>query len=79
MEQLAEQNIKKDILYFQIENAEIDKSEEITQDIVLDLNKDGNIIGIKILNASRHPGNIHFKSLHHKYELQPGGIYERIG
>lgn len=46
---------KTDLLYLRIEPAMQDViNRRVTEDIVLDINKDNKIIGIEIMDASRH-------------------------
>ena len=48
-------NSKTDLLYLRIEPAIQDViNRRVTEDIVLDINKDNKIIGIEIIDASKH-------------------------
>ena len=54
---------KADVLYLRLDDSEIIESEEITSGVVLDFNKEGQIVGIEILGLSNGPKLINFKSL----------------
>ena len=41
-----------DALYIRLKETEVDTSDEITEDIIMDYDKDGKLIGIEILSAS---------------------------
>jgi uncharacterized protein YuzE len=43
-----------DALYIRLKETDIADTNELTYDIILDYDKDGNIIGIEILSASEH-------------------------
>ncbi|MBK8396915.1 MAG: DUF2283 domain-containing protein [Leptospiraceae bacterium] len=43
---------KADALYLRLDDSEIIESEEITSGIVLDFNKEGQIVGVEILGLS---------------------------
>jgi len=42
-----------DALYIRFNNKEIDSSDEILEDVIVDFDKDGNIVAIEILSASK--------------------------
>jgi uncharacterized protein YuzE len=46
-----------DVLTIQFSNAPVDESDEDKPGIILDYDKDGNVVGIEILNASRRMEN----------------------
>jgi uncharacterized protein YuzE len=46
-----------DILRITLKDTEIDESDEETPGIILDFDRDGNIIGLEILQASRRIDN----------------------
>lgn len=54
---------KADALYLRLDDSEIIESEEITSGIVLDFNKEGQIVGVEILGLSHWSKLINFKSL----------------
>ena len=58
---------KADALYLMIDNSEIIESEEITPGIILDFNKDNQVVGVEILNLSKRSTPINFRSL--QYEV----------
>ncbi|MCD6552203.1 DUF2283 domain-containing protein [Thermotoga sp.] len=41
-----------DALYIRFNDREIDSSDEILEDVIVDFDKDGNIVAIEILSAS---------------------------
>jgi len=43
-----------DALYFELDDAEIVESEEVQPGVILDFDKDGRLVGIEILDLSRH-------------------------
>lgn len=43
-----------DALYIRFKDTEIDNTDELTEDIIIDYDKDGNIVGIEVLDASQH-------------------------
>jgi uncharacterized protein YuzE len=43
-----------DALYIRFKETDIADTDELTEDIILDYDKDGNIIGLEILSASEH-------------------------
>ena len=58
-----------DILSIQLKEVPICESDELQDGVIADLDADGNIIGLEILDASKRvtePQNILFKSLGHK-------------
>jgi uncharacterized protein YuzE len=46
-----------DVLTVEFSNAEIQESDEDKPGVVLDYDKDGNVVGLEILNASRRVEN----------------------
>ncbi len=46
-----------DVLTIQFSNAPVEESDEDKPGIILDYDKDGNIVGIEILNASKRMEN----------------------
>jgi len=54
---------KADALYLRLDDSEIIESEEITSGIVLDFNKEGQIVGVEISGLSTRWKLINFKSL----------------
>ena len=45
---------KDDALYIEIEDSKIIESEEVAPGIILDYNEQNKMVGIEILNLSRH-------------------------
>ncbi|MDN3511252.1 MAG: DUF2283 domain-containing protein [Candidatus Jettenia sp. CY-1] len=43
-----------DALYIGFKNTKIENTDELTEDIIVDYDKDGNIVGIEVLDASQH-------------------------
>ena len=43
-----------DALYIRFKDAKIADTDELTEDIIIDYDKDGNIVGIEVLDASQH-------------------------
>ncbi len=43
-----------DALYIRFKETKIENTDELTGDIIIDYDKDGNIVGIEILDASQH-------------------------
>ena len=41
-----------DALYIRLKDVDITNTDEITEDIIMDFDKDGNVVGIEILSAS---------------------------
>ena len=56
-----------DALYFRLDDSEIIESEEISSGVILDFNKEGQMIGIEILKLSQRSKKINFKSLYFEY------------
>ena len=56
-----------DTLYFRLDEAAIVESEEVRPGVVLDFNKDGNVVGIEMLNVSNRMTTEELKTL--KYEV----------
>ena len=53
---------QSDALYLDLTGREIDSSEEVSDGIILDYDKDGNLVGIEVLDASKKAGDL--KTLH---------------
>lgn len=47
-------NAKTDLLYLRLDDQKQVINERLSEDIVLDMGKDNRIVGIEILNASKH-------------------------
>jgi uncharacterized protein YuzE len=58
---------KADALYLRIDNSEIVESEETTPGIILDFNKENQVVGIEILNLSKRSASMNYHSL--QYEV----------
>ncbi|NUO10359.1 MAG: DUF2283 domain-containing protein [Candidatus Brocadia sp.] len=43
-----------DALYIRFKNTKIENTDELTEDIIVDYDKDGNIVGIEVLDASQY-------------------------
>jgi uncharacterized protein YuzE len=54
---------KTDALYLRLDDSEIIESEEVSSGVVLDFNKEGQIVGFEILRLSKRSKAINFKSL----------------
>jgi uncharacterized protein YuzE len=54
---------KADALYLKLDDSTVLESEEIAPGLVLDYNKEGEIIGIEILKLSQRSKKINFKNL----------------
>jgi uncharacterized protein YuzE len=52
----VEYDSKADALYIWLRKAKYEISEELAENVILDLDKRGRIIGIEILNASKNLG-----------------------
>ena len=52
----VEYDKKADALYIWIRKAKYDISEELAENVILDLDKNGRIIGIEVLDASKNIG-----------------------
>ena len=52
----VEYDQKADAMYIWLRKAKYDVSEELAENVVLDLDKNGRIIGIEILDASKNLG-----------------------
>jgi len=52
----VEYDKKADALYIWVRKAKYDISEEIAENVILDLDKKGRIIGIEVLDASKNIG-----------------------
>jgi Uncharacterized conserved small protein len=46
-------DLENDALYFRLSEKPIEESEEISPGIILDYNKDGNVVGIEILGIKK--------------------------
>jgi len=46
-----------DILYITLSQEEVRESDEYKSGIIIDYSKDGSVVGIEILNASKHMPN----------------------
>lgn len=42
-----------DALYIRLNESEIDSTDQINEDIIMDYDRDGNVVGIEILDASQ--------------------------
>ena len=58
---------KADALYLRIDNSEIVESEETTPGVILDFNKENQVVGIEILNLSKRSSSMNYHSL--QYEV----------
>ncbi len=52
----VEYDKKADALYIWVRKAKYDVSEELAENVILDLDKAGRIIGIEVLDASKNIG-----------------------
>jgi uncharacterized protein YuzE len=52
----VEYDKKADAMYIGVRKAKYDIIEELAENIIIDLDKNGRIIGIKVLGASKNPG-----------------------
>ena len=52
----VEYDEKSDAMYIWLRKAKYDISEELAENVVLDLDKNGRIIGIEVLDASKNLG-----------------------
>ncbi|MEI6243299.1 MAG: DUF2283 domain-containing protein [Chlamydiota bacterium] len=52
----VEYDRKADAMYIWIRKAKYDVSEELAENVILDLDKNGRIIGIEVLGASKNLG-----------------------
>ena len=59
----ASYNAEDDILRLLWSNAPIDESDEVEPGVILDYDKDGNVVGIEVLNASKKIAGIDLKQL----------------
>jgi uncharacterized protein YuzE len=53
----VEYDKKADALYIWVRKAKYDISEELAENVLIDLDKTGHIIGIEVLDASKNLGN----------------------
>ena len=52
----VEYDAKADAMYIWLRKAKYDISEELAENVVIDLDKNGRIIGIEVLDASKNLG-----------------------
>jgi uncharacterized protein YuzE len=52
----VEYDSKADAMYIWLRRAKYDISEELAENVILDLDKNGHIIGIEVLDASKNLG-----------------------
>ena len=52
----VEYDRKADILYIWVRKVKYDISEELAENVIIDLDKNGRIIGLEILDASKNMG-----------------------
>jgi uncharacterized protein YuzE len=52
----VEYDQKTDVMYIWLRKAKYDISEELAENVILDLDKKGRIIGIEVLDASKNIG-----------------------
>ena len=52
----VEYNEKSDAMYIWLRRAKYDISEELAENVIMDLDKRGRIIGIEVLDASKNIG-----------------------
>ena len=52
----VEYNRKADAMYIWVRKGKYDVSEELAENVLIDLDKNGRIIGIEVLNASKNLG-----------------------
>lgn len=52
----VEYNQKADAMYIWLRKAKYNISEELAENVVMDLDRDGRIVGIEILDASKNLG-----------------------
>jgi uncharacterized protein YuzE len=52
----VEYDKKADALYIWVRKAKYDISEELAENVIIDLDKSGRIIGIEVLDASKNMG-----------------------
>ena len=55
----VEYDEKADAMYIWLRKAKYDISEELAENVVIDLDKNGRIIGIEVLDASKNLGKEH--------------------
>lgn len=53
-----------DALYLELTSAGVEESEEISDGVILDYDKEGNLVGIEILNASKKGGVDALRNIH---------------
>jgi uncharacterized protein YuzE len=49
---------QSDAVYLDLTDQEIDSSEEVSDGIILDYDKDGHLVGIEILDTSKKAGDL---------------------
>lgn len=49
---------QSDAVYLDLTGQEIDSSEEVSDGIILDYDRDGHLVGIEILDASKQAGDL---------------------
>jgi len=59
----ANYSLEDDILRLLWVNVPIEESDEIEPGVILDYDKDGNVVGIELLNASQKIANLSFVPL----------------
>ncbi len=52
----VEYDKKADVMYIWVRKAKYDISEELAENVIIDLDKNGRIIGIEVLDASKNLG-----------------------
>ena len=52
----AEYDDKADAMYIWLRRAKYDVSEELAENVIIDLDKNGRIVGIEVLDASKNLG-----------------------
>ena len=55
---------KNDAMYLRIDESAIVDSEEISPGVILDYNKDNQVVGVEFLNVSKRGENVNLRSLH---------------
>lgn len=54
---------ENDAIYFRLDDSKIIESEEVEKGVILDFNKQGNMVGIEILGLSQRSSKINYNSL----------------
>ena len=57
-----------DALYITLKEVEIADTDELTEDVIIDYDKEGNIVGIEVLDASK---NVDVKNISVSTRLEP--------